>query len=182
MTEGSKFSKCRYGFLNFDIKNKKMKNVYICRKNGNWDEIDGEHICENCEHYKCKYIEYPIEIKNIQTEKFDYEGLYKNKVGKFVKIRLCDEKDKKTYLGILLGELPTQHHITYDKEQNLNIKAITNPAIFVFELNKIVFGYESWWSVIEDASDAEKIHISDEDIDKTWYVQVLKNIIKEEKE
>ena len=183
MTEGSKFSKCRHGFLNFDVKNKKLKEVYTCNKNGNWEKIEGEHICDGCDKYSCKYIEYPITVANIETEKFDYEGLYKNKIGKLVKIRPCGDNDeKKTYLGILIGELPIQHHISYDKENKLKIRAITNPAIFVFELNKIVFGCESWWQVIESSDDIKEINISDRDIENTWYVQVLKNMFGKERE
>lgn len=43
----------------------------------------------------------------------------------------------KTYLGIYLGNLPTQNYVSYErKNKQLDICTMNNPAIFVFELKK----------------------------------------------
>ena len=54
---------------------------------------------------------------------------------------------------------------------------MTNPAIFVPELKKIIYGYESWWGAITNKDDLSDLNISDEDIENTWYVQLLKSMI-----
>jgi hypothetical protein len=43
-------------------------------------------------------------------------------------------------------------------------------------LKKIVFGYESWWSKIDDPDKLKDI--GDDDIDKTWYVQMFKEMAR----
>jgi hypothetical protein len=60
--------------------------------------------------------------------------------------------------------------------KELNLSYHSNPAIFVFELNKIVFGAESWWGVIENEDELKKIKITQDDIDNVWYVKALKAI------
>ena len=49
---------------------------------------------------------------------------------------------------------------------------MNNPAIYVFELKKIIYGCESYWSVINDPNDFEDI--TKETLDNVWYVQLLK--------
>jgi len=55
-----------------------------------------------------------------------------------------------------------------------------NPAIFVFDLNEIIFGYESWWGVIE--SEKQLKEITNDVIDNVWYVKALKQIDELDKE
>ena len=44
--------------------------------------------------------------------------------------------------------------------------------MYVFELNKIVFGAESWWRKLNSPEDLKAI--TDDDIENTWYVKLLK--------
>lgn len=101
-----------------------------------------------CDGYKCMYIEYPIEVSKINKDTELY-CLGKNKIGKFVKITPCaDEHRGKTYLGLFLGDLPMDISVSHNPAtKELNLRYMSNPAIFVFELNEIVFGAESWWGI-----------------------------------
>lgn len=132
-----------------------------------------------CEEYQCMYIQYPIEVSKINhPESFRFET---SKTGKLVKIKPCAEEYKgKTFLGLYIGDLPIGMHITHGEEKELNLSHSTNPAIFVFELNKIVYGMESYWGVIKTPEDLKDI--SDEDINNTWYVQLLKSTLESTEE
>jgi len=98
----------------------------------------------------------------------------KNASGCFVKVRCCS--DDKTYLGMLLGELALGVSVKYSRE----IEAIQvdfgfhNPAIWVFDLKRVVLGCESWWGVIE--SEDQLKEITDADINNVWYVRALQSI------
>lgn len=128
-----------------------------------------------CDLYECLYIEYPLTIAGIE---YDTKlGGYKNKdVGKFAQIRPCGEEyEGKTFLGLFLGDLPIDIHISHSKKTDiLNAGFETNPAIFVFDIGKIIYGVESWWSIIENESDLKGI--SDIDIENVWYVKALKSL------
>ena len=126
-----------------------------------------------CEEYKSKFIEYPIEVSKINSDT-EIFTLNKNVVGKFVKIRPCGDKyNDKTFLGLYLGDLPVGNSISHNSEtKELNVSFQCNPAVFVFELNEIIYGYQSWWEVIESEEDLKDI--SDNDIDNVWYVKALK--------
>ena len=56
----------------------------------------------------------------------------------------------------------------------------TNPAIYVFDLQRIIFGAESWWSIIENQEELKDI--TDDDINNQWYVKALKAMHKDEPE
>ena len=90
---------------------------------------------------------------------------------KFVAVRPCG--DKKSYLGMCLGDLPLPPMVAYSpKSQTLFVNSRTNPAMWVPDLNKVVWGYESWWGPIKSE---EHLHqISDADIQDVWYVKALK--------
>lgn len=131
-------------------------------------------------------IKFPIEVSEIKTQ-----SLYGNKnkpnswcckCGQLVQVRPCDEKYKsKTFLGILLGDLPLEIFITYNKEsKELHISGYDNPAIFVPELREIIWGCESWWGEIKNEEELRQI--SDDDIQNVWYVKMLKTMAKENKE
>lgn len=69
--------------------------------------------------------------------------------------------------------------ISYDEEkQSLKVGTVHNPAIYVFALKKIIFGAESWWCKINSPEDVKGI--SEEEIDNTWYVKLLKAMCQEE--
>lgn len=130
--------------------------------------------CEKCEKYKSRYIEYPITVSKTNQKLREY---WKDEnCGRLVKIRPCGkEYGDKTYLGILLGDLPYTLYITHNPETlELNCSTTGNPAIFVPELRKIIFGMESWWGEIE--SEEELRDITDDDIENVWYVKMLKGM------
>lgn len=128
--------------------------------------------CEKCQKYKSRYIEYPIQVNRIEFEKPDRR--VSKRAGKFVKVRPCNEKyGGKTYLGMFLGEQQASIHVFFDDENGiLKVNPITNPAIYVFELREVIFGMESWWSIVDNPNDIKDI--TEQDIDNVWYVQLLK--------
>ncbi|MCC0671795.1 MULTISPECIES: hypothetical protein [unclassified Clostridioides] len=148
------------------------------------NEMDGiagaNEFKENfmCENYRSGNIEYPIQVSKI-NDKYINKGSYrKSEIGKFVKVRPCKkEYENKTYLGLYLGELSNSLLISYaPKTKELDISSGTNPAMFVFELNEIIYGNESFWGVIEREEDLKEI--SNSDIENLWYVKALKSIDK----
>lgn len=188
----TKSERCKYAFLDFK-KSKDDHKYYKCYKkdcNGNPIKIvnifnakDEEVLtvdknnCETCEYFKSKFIEYPLTIQGIESKY--WENIWKDakkSFGKYVKIRPCDEKyENKTYLGILLGEMPYAPNITFSENSGeLEITPRTNPCIFVPELNEFIWGMESWWGVIKNPEEIKEI--TNEDIDNIWYVQLLKNM------
>ena len=52
-----------------------------------------------------------------------------------------------------------------------------NPAIFVPDLNKIIFGCASWWHKIKNIDEIKDITM--EDIENTWYVKLAKKLENE---
>ncbi len=117
-------------------------------------------------------IQYPITVNKIEHDSFASW----RPAGALVKVRPCSkEYQGKTFLGILLGELAYDAMELYYRDTGiLKIVPMMNPAIFVPELKKIIWGMESWWSKIEDISELREI--SDEDIKNCWYVQLLRKM------
>ena len=89
---------------------------------------------------------------------------------------LCaKEYNEKTYIGIYIGDLPIQILTSYKESTGQLINStMNNPAIFVPELKKIIYGCESWWKTIRSVDEFSKI--SNEDIDNTWYVKLLQSL------
>ena len=132
-------------------------------------------------------IEYPIEVNEI---KFDYKMPFdcycmdKNNIGQLVKIRPCaDEYKDKTYLGLFLGDVTLCPIISYNREEKILdvTNGMSNPAIFVFELKKVIYGCGSWWGAIKSEEELDNL-ITDESIANLWYVKILKELSKKEKE
>jgi hypothetical protein len=115
-------------------------------------------------------IEFPVEISAVESSG---NLKPKDKVGGWVSIRLVD--DKKTYLGVYLGELTLGFFHSYNiKSKILSIIPHMNPAIYVPDLKRVAWGCESWWGVIDTP---EKLRtISDADIQNVWYVRALKEL------
>jgi hypothetical protein len=81
----------------------------------------------------------------------------------------------------MLGEIGIQHNVFYNpEEKQLAVYFGSNPAIFVPDLNKVIFGYESWWGEIK--SPEELREITDDDIQNVWYVKALKMLEAKEAE
>lgn len=159
--------KCRYCFPGaFSTENVQM----VCAKDNAEVNVTCDD-CEKCSNFKSKYIEYPVIINGIENEPIDTFGLG-IKVGNFVAIKPCD--DKKTYLGIYVGDLPIFISSSLDKDKILHNRTVNNPAFFVPKLNKLVYGQESWWHKIKSADDFKEI--TQDDIKNQWYVQLFKEL------
>lgn len=133
-----------------------------------------------CQDFDSMWIQFPLAVSEIKVkEQPTYNrGLF-HQVGVTVKIRPCGENnpDKKTFLGIYLGDLPRTTHATYNRTSHeIEISQMTNPAIWVPSLNKIIFGDESWWQEIKKPEDFEDI--SDGQILNQWHMKALQNIYK----
>lgn len=101
------------------------------------------------------------------------------KPGSIVAVRPCDKKlNGKTYLGMYLCQAPTAVYgkLNEANEIVLTMGDYTNPAIWVEELDRIVWGYESWWGAIKSEADLKAI--TNEDIKNVWYVKALEQISK----
>ena len=137
-------------------------------------EINPE-ICETCERYKSRFIEFPLMIKGLELRSPEY---WNNSL-KSVRIRPCGGEN--TYFGIYLGEFPRHMYAELNEETGiLEVSTLTNPGIYVPELEKIVFGDESWWSEIEPGEDVKGI--TDETIKGQWYMKLLDEITKKKEE
>lgn len=100
------------------------------------------------------------------------------KRGLLVAIRPVDpELEGKTFLGIYIGEIARSIGGDFTEEGLSLHFSMHNPAIFVPELGRVVFGIESWWSPIQ--SEDELRQITDEDIENIWYAKALNQAIKQ---
>lgn len=159
-----KIMRCMYG-MPFCGKN----NTHLCRVDG-WRDEDLKTItsdmCEVCEKFKSKYIEYPLTINGIKNEKISTDPILSSaRCGDLCEIKPCaKEYNGKSYIGFYIGDMATAIHSSLDNETKiLTNRTMTNPAIFVPELKKVIYGYESWWRKIEKVEDFKGI--SEEDIE-----------------
>lgn len=102
-----------------------------------------------------------------------------NKTGCLVKIRPCAaEYQNKTYLGFYIGDIAHGSSLGLDGDKIQVEFTGHNPAIFVPELGKVIYGFESWWSKIKSEKDLASI--TDGDIKNVWYIKLLEEIGKKE--
>ena len=176
-----KIEKCRYSHMSFR-KTEAGDCILYCVKDG-WDDDKvkdiTEETCEKCPNYKSRFIEYPITVSDIVTEDIKYNDSWQYEIGTLCAIRPCGEEyGDKTYLGVYLGDLPISHYITHDPETKiLKVSTMDNPAIFIPDLNKIIFGCASWWHKIKNIDEIKDI--TKEDIENTWYVKLAKKLENE---
>lgn len=124
-----------------------------------------------------KTIEYPIVVNGIHRDEIDViQPSLMDPLAKWVAVRPVEEEYKgKTYLGIMLGDIATHVSCYFNEDGILSIGlAGHNPAMYVPDLNKIIWGYGSWWREIKTEKDLQKI--TDKNINNTWYVRALKEI------
>lgn len=169
----SKQARCRYCYPS-------IRNLgeHHCVVDG-WEDdkvIDvTKEECENCDRFDSRYIEYPLAINGIENMKIETSGLG-HECGCLCEIKPCGEEyEKKSYIGFYLGDLPIAIHSSFDRNTGiLENRTMNNPAIFVPELKKIIYGCESWWREIESVEDFKGI--SEDDINNTWYVKMLNEL------
>jgi len=170
---------CRHEFLNKCPKlkeNETLREIWDAMEKRIMPFMEGsvkEHQVKrelSCPNFQSKYIQYPLEISGIEYPEKTVEVHHGREVGKMVVIRPSDAD--KTYLGIYLGDLPVGIYATHNEESGkLSLKHDRNPAIFVPDLDRIVYGMESWWHMIETVEDMSDI--SNHDINNQWYVKAL---------
>lgn len=113
-------------------------------------------------------IEFPIEISAVEINNGRIDIL--KEVGSWVSIRPCD--NEKTYLGVYLGYMMfNSNHHYHLKTKVLKIVPFMNPAIYVPDLKRVVWGCESWWGIIRKPEELRKI--TDSDIQNVWYMKAL---------
>ena len=121
-------------------------------------------------------IDYPISVNKITYGDRDtLADYYGGKCGDMVAVAPCGDRfENKTYLGILLGEIALSLSCSFnEKKGELNVRnSMYNPAMFVPDLNEVIYGCGSWWRVIKSADHLKKI--TDKDIENVWYVKALK--------
>lgn len=146
-----------------------QKRKFFCRL-GHQDNFSMQEDKGECQDFKSRYLEFPLTVQGIEVR----ECLPPmREVGKLVRVRLCD--DDKTYLGVYLGELArAPMAYTRSDSQNLIVSLYQNPALFVPALSRIVWGDESWWSIIESEDDLR--NISNDNIASQWYVRLAKDL------
>jgi hypothetical protein len=96
-----------------------------------------------------------------------------SRTGAMVCVRpVAEEYENKTFVGFLIGEAAMGSSIKVeDNKLQLNFGAY-NPAIFVPELGKVIYGMQSWWGIVESEEDFKQI--TDEDIENVWYVKAFR--------
>jgi len=98
------------------------------------------------------------------------------KTGSAVKIRPCGkEYGEKTYFGIYIGDMALSFSGKCEGDTMYVEHSSHNPAIFVPELSRVIFGCESWWDKISSEEELKKI-ITDDVINNVWYVKMLKSM------
>lgn len=129
----------------------------------------------SCEGFVSRYIEFPIQVDGIQLDG-EPITLRAGSVGRLVKVRPCgDDGGGKTFLGFFLGELAISPSVSFDlKTKVMRVSTVGNPAIFVPDLVRIVWGAESFWSLIDTEEDLRDI--TDETINEQWYMKALRRL------
>jgi len=124
-------------------------------------------------------LRWQLKFNNYKELKFDsstgaiLQGGIHDKPGAPVRVRPCNKKyEGKTYFGILVGNVARSVSHFINNEEVTARFSYHNPAIIIPELGEIVYGCESWWAIIKDPTDAEKL-ITDETIKNAWYVKML---------
>lgn len=140
-----------------------------------------EDIGPICPDFVSRYIEYPIVVNSISVG--STAGLHPTDAGhmQFVRVRPCGEEyGGRTYLGIFLGDMVDFANVYRRGETKvLEVLQCTNPAMYVPELGKIIWGRESFWSRI--ASEADFKDITDEEQQNVFYMRWLRELAAGEK-
>jgi hypothetical protein len=172
--------KYELGKVNYEIRQLEERRMQIFRESKDAPEEDkvclDSHVAM-IDELKVEPTVYPLTISDIAYDEETSVVEHPKNTGAFVSIRPCaPEYEGKTYLGLYLGDISISTHLDYNKETSvLHVSpGRHNPAIYVFNLKKIVFGMESWWGTIKSEANLEQI--TDKDIENIWYVKALKEL------
>lgn len=128
-------------------------------------------------------VTFPLTVNVIEFA--DYQAyrehlLFGGRCGDYVAVRPCaPEFEGKTFLGILVGEIPLAPIANFDiKTRALKISLVGhNPLIFIPERKTTVLGCASFWRRIQTPEQLREI--SDADISNLWYVKALKELTEQ---
>ncbi|UZS00238.1 hypothetical protein [Chondrinema litorale] len=146
-----------------------------------FSEDKGEEILVNLisEIKSLRFMVLSTDIKDIAfpKERPVRDG-WTGKAGTLVKVRPCaDEYGDKTFIGFLIGEAALSSELEIKEDVIQLNHSQYNPAILVPEINKVIYGCESWWGKIKSVEELEEI--TDKDIDNVWYVKLLKKQLED---
>ena len=146
-------NKCRYHYPQLDGTDICAYRVKTLGDFDKYKKPTNKYKCALCKKYKSRYfIDYPLTIKGIE-----FVDIEPRNVG-LKPVRVYPFDDKKTYFGIYLGNFPHMPCVIFDEETGmLKFNVENKPCIYIPELNKVLFGTESWWSDIEDENDIQDI-------------------------
>lgn len=125
-----------------------------------------------------KMLDEPISVSGFSskgTPALREKMLFGGGCGDMVAIRpVGDEFEDRTHLGVIIGEIARGVTVGRRKSDDVLVYDMGwhNPAIFVPDLNRVIFGSASWWGRIRDESHLREI--TDGDIENVWYVRALK--------
>lgn len=123
-------------------------------------------------------VRYPVVVNGIDISGEIFDDTYNSrKTGQLVAIRPCfKERGNRTFLGVYLGDFARYVSCTRNRESRvLHISpGGYNPAIYVPDLGRVVYGCESWWGPLQSKEALKSI--TDEDINNVWYMKALKQL------
>jgi len=125
-------------------------------------------------------LEFQLALNSYKEIKYSEKDVIDTgECGTPVKVRSCkEEHGDKTRFGILIGDVALGISHSISKDGIITASSCHhNPAIFVPELNEIIYGCSSWWGRIESEEELNDI-IDDELINNVWYVKALKKLGK----
>ena len=181
--EHDKFERCAFSELCCSEACDSARCWDSIQKDGSYREID-PRTCETCARFKEKWLSFPMMTENILLEQPPEHPRkpFGANIGDIVAVRPCNPAyGDKTYLGVLVGEMPTQiglHSVSYDSNELAVLQDWFNPLIVVPELNVAVWGYESWWRVLKPGEGLEEI--TDEAILSQPYMAALMEFCRED--
>lgn len=88
---------------------------------------------------------------------------------------VAEEYGGRTLFGVRIGDIATSVQLSLTADGVLRVGPChNNPAIFVPDLYRVIFGFESWWGSIKSPDKLREI--TDSDIGQIWYVRAMRDL------
>ena len=142
-----------------------------------WHEVVPED-CDACDAIELNGLPFPLAVENVLVEQPEIGDVSGTRIGSIVVVRPCDPAfEDKTYLGILVGEMPLHIALQYDADAKelIAYSAWSNPMIVIPSESAIVYGYESWWKAVGSEDDLKDI-TDDEILSQPYMVALMESI------
>jgi len=125
-------------------------------------------------------LKYPITVHGFSDSPRPLRVIESGRRGScWVAVRPCaaEGEPTRTHLGIYIGDIATYVGADYHPKTGMVGLHVAghNPAIWVPDLGRIVYGYESWWRQLKKPEDLTQI--KDADIDNVFYVQAYRALL-----